>query len=305
MIHSLAGELGLDVYVVSLSRAGLDDTALSELIADLPEKCIALMEDIDAAFHSGLNRDLDDSPSGPAGNVPKPGEGPAGHGQAGPRTSASRITLSGLLNALDGVGAQEGRILYATTNKYTALDPALCRPGRMDLHVEFRLASRFQAEELFRCFYLPSDESASSGNESEKGALDSGYNSPNTSTPEKNLIDLAPIDEKCETGLATEKDTLPLVYIGSSHRARAPKLTRGQVSDLASTFASSIPDREFSMASLQGYLMAYKSRPYEAAKETTIWVEKERAEKLKKETAKKSAISPPVKPESETVGETK
>ena len=38
IIHSLAGELGLDVYAVSLSRMGLDDTALSELISDLPRK---------------------------------------------------------------------------------------------------------------------------------------------------------------------------------------------------------------------------------------------------------------------------
>jgi chaperone BCS1 len=36
MIHSMAGELGLDVYVISLSRIGLDDTALNELISDLP-----------------------------------------------------------------------------------------------------------------------------------------------------------------------------------------------------------------------------------------------------------------------------
>ncbi|KAJ7934868.1 hypothetical protein B0H13DRAFT_1591288 [Mycena leptocephala] len=52
-----------------------------------------------------------------------------------------RLSMSELLNALDGVGAQEGRILFATTNKYSALDPALCRPGRMDLHIEFKLAS--------------------------------------------------------------------------------------------------------------------------------------------------------------------
>lgn len=36
IIHSMAGELGLDVYIISLSRAGLDDTALSELISELP-----------------------------------------------------------------------------------------------------------------------------------------------------------------------------------------------------------------------------------------------------------------------------
>ena len=71
----------------------------------------------------------------------------------------SRVTLSGLLNALDGIGAREGRILYATTNVYTALDPALCRPGRMDLHIEFKLASKYQARELFKRFYLPSTTS--------------------------------------------------------------------------------------------------------------------------------------------------
>ena len=63
MIHSLAGELGLDVYMVSLSRMGLDDTSLSSLISELPERCIALMEDIDDAFHQGLTRDLDDEDS--------------------------------------------------------------------------------------------------------------------------------------------------------------------------------------------------------------------------------------------------
>lgn len=56
-IHSVAGELGLDVYIISLSRIGLDDSALGELVNALPERCVALMEDIDAAFTSGLNRD--------------------------------------------------------------------------------------------------------------------------------------------------------------------------------------------------------------------------------------------------------
>jgi chaperone BCS1 len=39
------------------------------------------------------------------------------------------VTFSGLLNALDGVGAVEGRILFMTTNHMERLDPALIRPG--------------------------------------------------------------------------------------------------------------------------------------------------------------------------------
>src|SRR5258708_6777115 len=57
IIHSLAGELGLDIYIISLSKTGLDDSTLSSLISSLPEQCIAIMEDIDAAFTHGLTRD--------------------------------------------------------------------------------------------------------------------------------------------------------------------------------------------------------------------------------------------------------
>ncbi|KIL64616.1 hypothetical protein M378DRAFT_11395 [Amanita muscaria Koide BX008] len=46
----LAGELDVDIYVISLSRSGLDDTGLTELVSSLPERCIALMEDVDAAL---------------------------------------------------------------------------------------------------------------------------------------------------------------------------------------------------------------------------------------------------------------
>lgn len=43
------------------------------------------------------------------------------------------------------VAAIQGRLLFATTNRYHALDPALARPGRLDLHIEFTLASKWQA----------------------------------------------------------------------------------------------------------------------------------------------------------------
>lgn len=66
MIHCMAGELGLDVYVLSLSKAGLDDSTLSELVNQLPESCIALMEDIDAAFTHGVSRDAPPASSTPS-----------------------------------------------------------------------------------------------------------------------------------------------------------------------------------------------------------------------------------------------
>lgn len=44
LIHSLAGELGLDIYVVSLSSKGMSDNMLSSLMGDVPSRCIVLLE---------------------------------------------------------------------------------------------------------------------------------------------------------------------------------------------------------------------------------------------------------------------
>jgi mitochondrial chaperone BCS1 len=244
------------------------------------------MEDIDAAFHRGLSRDTISSEKDPADG--KKGNEPNQQQQnKAPPEAASRITLSGLLNALDGVGAQEGRLLFATTNKYSVLDPALCRPGRMDLHIEFKLASKYQAEELFKCFYVPSDAESSTApadttaagdEESETGSVDSGYNSVAGDKP-----------AEAPTSLPSQTDATS--YTGISHRLRAPLLSLSQVSRLAKTFCDTIPDREFSMASLQGYLMTYKTRPLEAAREVGTWIEKERAEKAAKLKAAAAASS--------------
>ena len=48
-----------------------------------------------------------------------------------------QFTLSGLLNMIDGLWSSCGdeRIIVFTTNHKDGLDPALLRPGRMDLHV--------------------------------------------------------------------------------------------------------------------------------------------------------------------------
>ncbi|KAI0311895.1 P-loop containing nucleoside triphosphate hydrolase protein [Amylostereum chailletii] len=283
IIHSLAGELKLDIYIVSLSKLGLDDSTLNELISNLPERCIALMEDIDAAFTAGLTRDVTgtelEDPRTRAARLRRRGGAGACEDDASseedsdrePKTAGpggakdSRITLSGLLNALDGVSAQEGRLLFATTNRYTALDPALTRPGRMDIHVEFKLASRYQATELFKRFYLP-DPSKAAGEKQETEAEvkvngekdgnsgDSGYSTSTKSTASAS-----------EVGVT-----------GSSHLARAPLLSKTQVEKLAARFADAIPEREFSMASLQGFLMAYKTRPMMAVEEAEGWVKEKR-----------------------------
>ncbi|OCF35805.1 hypothetical protein I316_02298 [Kwoniella heveanensis BCC8398] len=51
------------------------------------------------------------------------------------------VTLSGLLNALDGAGLSEERWFFCTTNwvDHTSIDPTLLRPARSDVCVESKL----------------------------------------------------------------------------------------------------------------------------------------------------------------------
>jgi chaperone BCS1 len=69
----------------------------------------------------------------------------------------SSVTFSGFLNALDGVASGEERIIFMTTNHLGKLDPALIRPGRVDLSVLVDNASPTQARTLFTRFYSGSE----------------------------------------------------------------------------------------------------------------------------------------------------
>ena len=70
-----------------------------------------------------------------------------------PPPRRSLVTMSGLLNVIDGVGSEEGKLFFATTNYIDRLDPALLRPGRIDRKVEYRLATQEQAEALYVRFF--------------------------------------------------------------------------------------------------------------------------------------------------------
>ncbi len=71
----------------------------------------------------------------------------------GEKNEKSGITLSGLLNALDGVVATPGRILIMTTNHPEILDDALIRPGRCDAKYQFDFCSKNQIKELYQMFF--------------------------------------------------------------------------------------------------------------------------------------------------------
>jgi chaperone BCS1 len=233
LIHSLAGELGLDIYVVSLSSKGMSDNTLTTLMGHVPSRCILLLEDLDAAFTRSVSRDsastgvptTSTSTSTPNNNDTNDG---------------STLSLSGLLNSLDGVAAAEGRLLFATTNHIERLDPALSRPGRMDVWVNFTHATKWQAEGIFKCFFpsKPATESSTGATSQEK-----------IDVSQQNL----PLPKRKALGHAI------------------PVLEDSEIAELAKRFADAIPEGELSVAALQGYLLKNKIRPRECVDEVGDW----------------------------------
>jgi chaperone BCS1 len=70
------------------------------------------------------------------------------------------ITLSDILNVIDGIIETPGRILIITSNHYNKLDPALVRPGRIDEHINLTNATKFTINDIYNYYYnksIPED----------------------------------------------------------------------------------------------------------------------------------------------------
>ncbi|OAL42542.1 P-loop containing nucleoside triphosphate hydrolase protein [Pyrenochaeta sp. DS3sAY3a] len=130
---ALARYFGLDIYTFAPSDDEIDDTHVITLFADIPRRCIVLLEDIDAA---GLGQ----------ARMPKNERHNDGE-------KVSGCTLSGLLNAIDGPMSKEGRILIVSSNLPDKLDKALTRPGRLDRKIEFSLVKKDTARKMFSIFF--------------------------------------------------------------------------------------------------------------------------------------------------------
>ena len=126
LVTAIGSRLGLPTCILSINTRGMDDTKLQQLLRDTPSKSIVLLEDVDSLFR---------------------------HRTPGSNSSSDMfVTFSGLLNSLDGVASQEGRIIIMTTNLKENLDEALLRPGRCDKQLFLGNASSKQAGLLYDKF---------------------------------------------------------------------------------------------------------------------------------------------------------
>lgn len=63
------------------------------------------------------------------------------------------ITLDDILNVWDGIEETSGRIMVISSNFYEELDPALIRPGRIDVSIEMKNTSHAIIAEMYRHLY--------------------------------------------------------------------------------------------------------------------------------------------------------
>ena len=63
------------------------------------------------------------------------------------------ITLDDILNIWDGIQEHSGRIMIITSNHYDKLDPALVRPGRIDVKLEMSHLSKSTIQTIYKHLY--------------------------------------------------------------------------------------------------------------------------------------------------------
>lgn len=239
--EAIAGVFQLNIYAIDLSSVQSDQD-LARLFQCLSQRCIVLLEDIDA---SGLVRDK----AAAAASSSQPQPPATADNKAKPAAAAPsggpHCTLSGLLQALDGVGSQEGRIVIMTTNRPEDLDEALIRPGRVDKKVRLGRADRDCARDMFIRMFEPNIATSSSiGHDGANDSTIPGENALNDMTP--TCCDLC------------------------------PTLDMETVRALAAKFARRIPEDTFSPGQLQGFFQMHLECPQSAIAQVTDWIEQEK-----------------------------
>lgn len=276
---AIAGVFGLDIYCISLVDPTLTEEDLAMMFTSLPRRCVVLLEDIDAA---GLNK-RQESDEGEQSKDEDPASKMGAEitrafkaVQKGDKDKQG-ITLSGLLNAVDGVASHEGRVLVMTSNFPDKLDEALIRPGRIDMNIAFTKATHSQIAELFTRMYSP--------------------DAPRTSLPEKITLDPVPsrnaqangtISTPTPNGSAIRPrpaDTPP----GTPNQASIPEISPscpGSIEAIAVQFADRLPEHTFTPAEIQGFLLTRKKEPERALNEVEAWKEGVLEARRKQELAK-------------------
>lgn len=131
-IHCIASLIHSDIAILQITK-DIDDSNLTKAINSLSklDNCrVLVLEDIDSIFSD--ERKVHDS-------------------------TKNGITMSGILNFLDGLVRNEGIIVFITTNNKDVLDEAIFRTGRIDLQYRYTHAKEEQVKQMLK-YYFPAYE---------------------------------------------------------------------------------------------------------------------------------------------------
>ncbi|XP_062151273.1 AAA-ATPase At3g28510-like [Alnus glutinosa] len=154
MIAAMANLLGYDLYDLELTSVK-NNTELRKLLMEVSSKSIILIEDIDCSLDLTGQRKKKKKEKDDAEKKKDPTQKPEKEEKD---SEESKVTLSGLLNFIDGLWSACGgeRLIVFTTNYVEKLDPALIRRGRMDKHIELSYC-RFEAFKGLAKSYLKTE----------------------------------------------------------------------------------------------------------------------------------------------------
>ena len=126
LIESVAGAMGSDVFLIQFTPKLRDSDLAMALrkVADHPFP-VVVMEDVDCIFSDRKAHD----------------------------TSRNAVSLSGFLNALDGMSRPEGSVVFMTTNDAACLDKAVTRSGRVDRVLRMGHAEPCQSRKMVEYFF--------------------------------------------------------------------------------------------------------------------------------------------------------
>ncbi|RZC67570.1 hypothetical protein C5167_011262 [Papaver somniferum] len=151
MIAAMAKLLNYDIYDLELT-AVKDNSELKKLLQDTSNKSITVIEDVDCSLDLTGKRKKKKKKDDKEEKDPIKEKADDEEEES---KQDSKVTLSGLLNVIDGLWSACGkeRIIVFTTNYVEKLDPALIRRGRMDKHIEMSYCC-FEGFKVFAKNYL-------------------------------------------------------------------------------------------------------------------------------------------------------
>lgn len=121
---ALAAHFELDVYYLAVQSVK-NDSDLASCLGQVGPRSMLVLEDVDI-LHGTKARDDSEN---------------------------SGVSMAGLLNALDGMITPHGLITVMTTNNIDVLDPALIRPGRVDVNAHMSYVDDEQLARMVEQFH--------------------------------------------------------------------------------------------------------------------------------------------------------